>query len=492
MIKRNIRITITTWFILFFVLLAIINDGFAKNDSNLRREKNKSANDSAKSLLMVEMPQGVILGRPTDASITMNVYAHNDMEFYIEYGLSSSKYDHITSIYKLSAGHARDVTINDLKPDSKYYYHILRKETGEKDLTAAQKYSFHTCQSKGNGFCFVVQADSHLDEQSSIELYKRTLSNALSDNPDFMIDLGDTFMSDKLHEINQANIINRHLIQRGFFSLVSHSVPLYLVLGNHDGESGWKLDGTENNIAVWAANARMTHFPNPIPDDFYSGNTTIEKFVGLPENYYAWTWGDALFVVLDPYRYTAQKPGRTVDNWEWTLGDKQYNWFKNVLKKSDSRFKFVFCHQLIGGGDTEGRGGAEFAKYYEMGGFNKDDTWGFDVKRPGWEKPIHQLLVENNVTVFFHGHDHFFAKQALGSVIYQLVPQPSHPNFKNAGQADSYGYTTGDILPNSGHLRVTVSADSVKVDYVRSYLAENETGHRKNGEVAHSYTIQSK
>jgi hypothetical protein len=127
------------------------------------------------------------------------------------------------------------------------------------------------------------------------------LSNALSDHPDFMIDLGDTFMSDKLDEINPANILNRHLIQRGFFSLVSHSVPLYLVLGNHEGEQGWKLNGTENNIAVWAANARKTYFPNPQPDDFYSGNTSMEKFVGLRENYYAWTWADALFVVLDPY-----------------------------------------------------------------------------------------------------------------------------------------------------------------------------------------------
>ena len=133
--------------------------------------------------------------------------------------------------------------------------------------------------------------------------------------------------------------------------------------------------------------------------------------------------------------------------------------------------------------------GVEFVKYYEMGGFNKDGTWGFDKKRPGWEKPIHKLMADANVTVFFHGHDHFFAKQELGCVIYQLVPQPSHPNFKNAGQAESYGYATGKILPNSGHLRVTVSESKVTVDYVRSYIAENEAGNRKNNEVAYSYKI---
>jgi len=45
------------------------------------------------------------------------------------------------------------------------------------------------------------------------------------------------------------------------------------------------------------------------------------------------------------------------------------------LKTSRAKFKFVFSHQLIGGADSQGRGGAEFAKYYEMGGFNEDDTW---------------------------------------------------------------------------------------------------------------------
>jgi hypothetical protein len=475
----------------FIALFSITKDTFSANSGKSNQKQNRPA-DNAAGLLMVEMPQGAILGRPTDTSITVNVYARNDMEFYIEYGQVNSNYDNRTDIRKLSAGHAEDVTIRGLKPDSQYYYRILSRESDKKDFTATAPYSFHTCRAKGSGFCFVVQADSHLDEQSSVELYKKTLSNALSGNPDFMIDLGDTFMSDKLPEINQANIIKRHIMQRGFFSLISHSVPLYLVLGNHEGEQGWNLNGTENNIAVWAANARKTYFPNPEPDNFYSGNATIEKFVGLRENYYAWTWGDALFVVLDPYWYTEKKPGRNVDNWIWTLGDKQYNWFRETLEKSDAKFKFVFCHQLIGGGDAEGRGGAEFAKYYEMGGFNKDNTWGFDVKRPGWGKPIQKLMADTNVTIFFRGHDHFFAKQELDGVVYQLVPQPSHPNFKNAGHAKSYGYTTGDILPNSGHLRVTVSESKATVDYVRSYLAENETGSRKNGQVDYSYTIQNK
>ena len=273
--------------------------------------------------------------------------------------------------------------------------------------------------------------------------------------------------------------------------MLFRSVPLYLVLGNHEGEQGWLLNGTADNTAVRAANARKLYYPNPVPDAFYTGNSREEPLVGLRGNYYAWEWGAALFVVLDPYWYTLKKPGKTVDNWAWTLGRDQYDWFRKTLENSTAAFKFVFCHQLVGGGDNEGRGGIEDAGYYEWGGNNADGTWGFDDHRPGWEKPIHQLMVENGVTVFFHGHDHFYARQELDGVIYQLVPQPGHPNFSTVDYAAEYGYEKGDIVPNSGHLLVTVRKNDARIDYIRSYLASNETATRKNGDVSRTYTVSA-
>jgi len=488
MIKRNINIIL----LVCLILTAITGDAFSKNNNKLRHKAKKPANtnNNSSSLMMGQMPQGVILGRPTDHSITVNVYAQQDMEFFIEYGDNNSQYNSKTGIKNLSANNTQNVVIDGLKPNTEYYYRILSKKSDQSDFAATEQYSFHTQRSAGSSFCFVVQADSHLDQQSDTEIYKQTLLDELADKPDFMIDLGDTFMSDKLNEPNQANIISRHLLQRGYFSLICHSVPLYLALGNHEGEQGWRLNGTKDNLAVWTAQTRKTYFPNPVPDGFYTGNTKTESFVGLRENYYAWTWGDALFVVLDPYWYTVSKPGRNSDNWDWTLGQVQYNWLKNVLEKSNAKFKFVFCHQLIGGKDSDGRGGAEFAKYYEMGGLSEDASWGFDKKRPGWAKPIHKLMADNNVTVFFHGHDHFFAKQELDGVIYQLVPQPSHPNFKKAGQAGDYGYTTGNILPNSGYLRVNVSNTRVTVDYVRSSHAKINKNTATSSDILFSYSVK--
>ena len=61
------------------------------------------------------------------------------------------------------------------------------------------------------------------------------------------------------------------------------------------------MDGTPNNPAVWAQNARNLYYSEPAPDGFYTGNTEQVPFVGLLRNYYAWEWGDALFVTIDPY-----------------------------------------------------------------------------------------------------------------------------------------------------------------------------------------------
>ena len=58
--------------------------------------------------------------------------------------------------------------------------------------------------------------------------------------------------------------------------------------------------------------------------------------VGIRENYYAWEWGDALFVVIDPYMYTKTKP-----EWGWSLGLEQYNWLKKTLSNMQKDESFL-------------------------------------------------------------------------------------------------------------------------------------------------------
>lgn len=431
----------------------------------------------------------VLLGRPTDQTINVNIVPAENLELFIEYkdrfGTSYLR----TSAVTAEAGVPKNIVISGLAPDTGYMYHLCYRMASDTAIKYSPEYSFQTQRRSGSSFVFDVQADSHLDERTSGDLYRVTLNNELSDKPDFLIDLGDTFMTDKLPVKNKETYLNQYLQQRSFIGTIGHSVPSFLILGNHDGEAGYALDGTGGNIAVLSSQFRKQYFPSPEPDGFYTGNSGNEAFTGLRQDYYAWEWGDALFVVLDPYWYTMTKPGGKTDGWGWTLGETQYQWLKQTLGESKAKYKFVFAHHLVGG-DPQGRGGTEFASLYEWGGKNADGTWGFDQHRPGWGTPIHQLLVENNVSAFFHGHDHFFAKQELNGVIYQEVPQPATMSSIKESHGAEYGYVSGDMLGSPGHLRVTISPESSRVDYVQSCLPGDKRCSLENGAVAYSYTLK--
>jgi hypothetical protein len=271
---------------------------------------------------------------------------------------------------------------------------------------------------------------------------------------------------------------------------VGHSAPVLLALGNHDGEASSRYDRTAESMAVWSNTMRKRYFPDPVPDAFYTGNAMKDRFAGLLQDYYAWEWGDALFVVLDPFWYASRQRGGG-DNWARTLGPEQYQWLKQALEKSKSRYKFVFIHHLVGGSDTQGRGGAEAAPFYEWGGKNADGSDGFNTQRPGWNMPIHQLLLESGVTAVFHGHDHFFCHQELDGIAYVLVPQPGHWNPRDRDMAGEYGYLSGTSLPSAGHVRVTVSPEAATVEYVRALVRPAETAAQKNGQVAYRCTLRS-
>ena len=99
------------------------------------------------------------------------------------------------------------------------------------------------------------------------------------------------------------------------------------------------------------------------------------------------------------------------------------------------------------------------------------------------------FFVKHGVSIVFHGHDHLYAKEELDGIVYQAVPQPGHPQFGNVRSAEEYGYA-GEVISSSGHLRINVSSDSTRVDYVRAYLPKDETTRRVNGELSTSYLVK--
>ena len=423
-----------------------------------------------------------LLGRPTDTSVTLNMVPNTSMQSYIEYGTQTGNYSGQTNIVSASATEPLEIVIDNLQPDMRYYYRVLYSTDQGINWIPRQERTFHTQRSPGSTFSFLIQTDPHVVSENidlnygSPSIYEVTLQNEALEQADFMIDLGNTFLSDQAETEIQSD--QMHLDVRKYFDQVAHSTPLMLAMGNYDGECGWLRSNTSDNIAVWATNSRKKYYPNPIPDGFYTGSTTVTPNIiedGLRENYYAWQWGNALFIVIDPYWFSTG--GLASGEWDWSLGEDQYNWFKSTLEQSNAPYKFVFANQLFSIA-AEGRGGADRANTGEWGAAESD----FIVNRPGWtyHQSIHDLMVENNVSAFFHGHDEFFGVEILDDIVYQECPMPSS---SNSGSRSEYSDVYS--LDSGGYLRVTVSPANTQINYVSSTVPGSI------GENLHTYMITS-
>ena len=465
----------------------------------------------------------IVLGRPTDTSVTANIISDTDVELYVEYGIASGSYPLQSVTYPVTAGDPIEFLLGGLPANTRCVYRIVYRTTGATEWTNGEEYSFMTQRPPGESFVFTIQSDSHFGQYGGqtadeVALYEVTIQNVIDDNPDFHIDLGDTFAMDPSPlgtGMTESEADAAYYIQRPYLAPLTHSVPFYFVLGNHENEEGWNFDDTytppDQSLAIVGMKYRKLYYPNPIPNDFYTGNTDpLDEPIGGDtnrEDYWAWEWGDALFLVIDPFHYSMTWPNdegtgyggegqdgeASGDRWDWSLGIDQYLWFKNVLETSTAKYKFVFSHHVTGGATQYGRGGQLAAPYFEWGGYNIDDTWGWDDERSSiddrWDVPVHQLMVDNGVDIYFHGHDHIYAYEEVDGIAYVEVAKPDDAGYD--WEPYGYGYNEDlypdaiEILPNSGYMRVSVSPEQVLVEYVRSYLP----GDGENGMVAHSFTV---
>ncbi len=450
----------------------------------------------------------ILLGRPTATSIAASVLASNDLQVYFEYGTTPGVYTGQTTTNAVTNAIPQHLTISGLLPNQRYYYRMRYSATGGAPFSSSPERTFATQRARGSTFSFLIEADPH-NRDNVPAVWKHAFTNMLADNADFLLDLGDTFFEEKVavtnaYYLTRPGIFELHQeVRNGFFGLAGHSLPLFLVSGNHDPELGWLATST-NNPAVWGVQARQYLYPVPVPSatGFYSGSTNVDPYTLAPRDaYYAFEWGDALFISLDPYWYSSPKPN--ADGWSWTLGTNQYAWLKKTLETSTAKFKFVFAHHLIGGGGGgEARGGLTYHDNFEWGGYTTNGGYDFPTKRPGWAAPIKDLLLSNNVQAFFHGHDHLYVKEeyykpgnsnGIPDFIYQEVPQPSQTIF-STNAAAGYAYTNANstVIASSGHLRVTVSPTNALVEYVRVFLPANEGAGRTNRMISHSYNIPAR
>lgn len=389
-----------------------------------------------KFAMAAALPIKIQLSKKSTSSLSFTVTATASGSFYLEYGATKEQLVTKSAITKISANKPLTFELRNLEVNTLLYYRVRYLLGKSKSYLATPISSARTNQLLSTA-TFAVQADPHMDQNSSAEVYLNTLKQVVAAAPAFLMDLGDIFMVDKLQDKSEANIRSRFELMKSYYAKLEN-VPLRITLGNHDGELGYSKFNTKNY--------RREYFPEQ------TGELA----------YYSFEGPNQLHVVLDPFTYTMENPKD--DGWQWTLGKVQYEWLKKTLKESEARHKFIYIHHLLVG-NAQSRGGVEIAHLNEWGGKNVDGSYGFDQFRPGWGQPVHQILLENKVGFVFKGHDHLYVKQDLDGIVYQTLPQPSHPGDKL--DVKQYGYLSGKGVGGSGFLKVRTEGDTAFVDFIK-------------------------
>jgi predicted phosphodiesterase len=322
----------------------------------------------------------------------------------------------------------------------------------------------------GEAFSFAMITDSHVhtDEYISDTRYLNTVEATLlrigeemlsTESYDFIFHLGDII------DFHQYGFVVAppdgtstrfgYLNYRSFFGDPLGRASHFMVIGNWEGENGHFTD----EQVVYSRAERLAYIPGPEPGTYDEGGSPAE-------DYYAFTWGDALFVVLNVMTYTptahllSSYPGVPDD---WTLGEEQMTWFEDTLENTSAKWRFVFIHHPVGGnaGDPTnsayGRGGGRAAYV-------------------GEQAIVHQIMLDHGVQVFFYGHDHVFTDMVVDGIHYTLPGSAGAPwKF----ESDLTGYEEGTYWTDSGYAMCDVTTKSVAVRFVNT-----------EGTELYSYTIE--
>lgn len=348
--------------------------------------------------------------------------------------------------------------LHDLGEGVRYEYRIEAEsaEGGEPGLV--YEGSATTARAPGEPFEFVILSDTHIVPRGVLpgdlvaNDYAESILLGLSDSihaedADFLINLGD-MLDFHLFGFNDPPPDGSYTrlgylnYRRCMKDVIGHAVH-FPVVGNWDGENGYFA--TEQ--IAYSRRERMLYVPAPDDQGFPEG--------GSPgQDYYALTWGDALFVVLNVQSYTEvplllNDPVGSPE--DWTLGAEQLTWLEDTLANATSKWKFLFIHHAVGG-----KAGDEANTIYGRGGGLAANV--------GEQAFVHDLMLQHGVQTFFYGHDHVFTDMVVDGIHYSLPGSAGAP-WKFIGAET--GYT--DYFSDSGYARVSVSPDSVNVEYVSYY-----------------------
>ena len=418
----------------------IIPPAWAAGEGSEERTKNESS-----GLLLPPY-----LGKPTPTSIAVNLVSGAvGMTCSVEYRPKNPSAEHSwekTALIKLAPFSPQEVVLKALSTGTRYEYRIqkMTQSAGGGNLIGTG--DFMTQRESSKPFGFALFSDAHITPQykDRLNILSAVSRSVGSRKPDFGIMLGDNIQTFTSHggpmtEPRFGPILYANL--RIGLGQLPAAAPLYYVNGNWEGENGWHPEREKG----WARTARRSFIPS-------IDQTTYPQGGSKHGDYYAFEWGNTLFVILNVTGYTLTDHRHTVGPGradEWTLGESQRNWLLQTLKSSNARWKLLFIHHTVGG-----NAGDDINSRYGRGGGR--------AAHVGEQDLIHQWMKTYGVQALFYGHDHVFTDIPVDGIHYICVGSAGAPwKF----DTDVTGYE--NYLTPSGYTWVSVDDSHIKVSYIR-------------------------
>ena len=149
------------------------------------------------------------LVKTTTSALTFSVLANTGGKAYLEYSYSKGSLNKKTSTASFTKSVPKAMSISGLKSNTTVYFRLRFLAANSKTYSSLPISSASTGVELSSNI-FAVQADPHMDENSSSDIYNATLDQVVAASPAFLMDLGDIFMVDKLTDKSESNIRAQH------------------------------------------------------------------------------------------------------------------------------------------------------------------------------------------------------------------------------------------------------------------------------------------